>query len=438
MHNVGLVKYTKPYDSLKKAIDIAGGIEEISGNSKVFIKPNFVVWFDGVPFPKYGVLTTARMIEDLVIFFNEHGISDLTLVEGAANINNKSKSIIAQATKGMGLDKLSKRYGLKVIDVHESSFTDVDLDDVTLSVNSDILNADHIINMAVLKTHTQCKVSLGIKNLKGLINIESRKKCHNPDMEKNLDFHVSKLAKMLSPGLNIIDGIYSLEYGPSIYGQAIRSNLIIASKDMISNDKIGATLLGYSPEKISHIALAAASQNRSIDLTDVNVQGDISLKKAIKPHKYLREQSQTDDMPQIFEAFGIKGICLPEVDSTLCTYCVPFFAYATAGIVMSQNENKTFDDIEILSGKKLKPSGTHKHTLLLGQCQVKLNRKNPKINDCVMIKGCPPKKEDFINAFSKLGIELPENPIEWMNNLPSFFMGQYMDKPEFEESFYKI
>jgi len=110
---------------LKKSIDIACGIEEISGNSKVFIKPNFVVWFDGVPFPKYGVLTTARMIEDLVIFFNEHGISDLTLVEGAANINNKSKSIIAQATKGMGLDKLSKRYGLKVIDVHESSFTDV-------------------------------------------------------------------------------------------------------------------------------------------------------------------------------------------------------------------------------------------------------------------------------------------------------------------------
>ena len=105
---------------------------------------------------------------------------------------------------------------------------------------------------------------------------------------------------------------------------------------------------------------------------------------------------------------------------------------------MSQNENKNFDDIEILFGKKLKPSGYHKHTLLLGQYQVKLNRKNSKINDCVMVKGCPPKKEDLIDAFTKLGIKLPENPIKWMNNLPGFLGGQYIDKPDFEEIFYQI
>jgi hypothetical protein len=75
---------------------------------------------------------------------------------------------------------------------------------------------------------------------------------------------------------------------------------------------------------------------------------------------------------------------------------------------------------------------------LLGQCQVKLNRKNPNIKDCVMVKGCPPKKSEFINAFKKLGIQLPDNPIEWMNNLPSFFMAQYDGKPDFEENFYKL
>ena len=74
MYKVGLVKYKTPYESLKRAIDLAGGIKEISENSKVFIKPNFVSWFDGVPFPKYGVLTTARMIEDLVILLNEYGV----------------------------------------------------------------------------------------------------------------------------------------------------------------------------------------------------------------------------------------------------------------------------------------------------------------------------------------------------------------------------
>jgi uncharacterized protein (DUF362 family) len=51
MYEVGLVKYTTPYESLKKAIDLVDGIKEISENSKVFIKPNFVSWYDGVPFP---------------------------------------------------------------------------------------------------------------------------------------------------------------------------------------------------------------------------------------------------------------------------------------------------------------------------------------------------------------------------------------------------
>jgi len=438
MYKVGLVNYTTPYESLKRAINLAGGINEISENSKVFIKPNFVVWFDGVPFPKFGVLTTARIIEDLVILLNEHGVTNLTLIEGITKTDENSNSLLNLATKAMGLNSLSKKYGLKIIDVHDSDFTDIEVDDITLSVNSDILNADHIINMAVLKTHTQCKVSLGIKNLKGLINIKSRKKCHSPDQEMNLDYHVSKFAKMLSPTLNIIDGIYSLEYGPTIYGRAYRSNLIITSKDLISADKVGATLLGYPPESVPHISLAMSSQKRVADLTDLNILGDVAVDEAIKPLKYLQEHSETEDMPQLFEAFGVKGIRLPEVDSTLCTYCVPFFAYATAGIVMSQGESKVFDDIEILSGKKLKPSGKHKHTLLLGQCQVKLNKKNPKIKDCVMVKGCPPQKDEFIDAFTKLGIKLPDNPIEWMNNLPSFFMAQYNDKPEFEESFYKI
>ena len=169
MYTVGLVNYTTPYESLKQAINLAGGIKEISENAKVFIKPNFAFWYDGIPFPKYGVLTTARMIEDLLILLNEHGITNLTLIEGIVKEHESSDSLLSLAAKAMGLDRLSKRYGLKMIDVHDSNVTDIEVDDIKLSVNSDILDADHIINMPVLKTHAQCKVSLGIKNLKGLI-----------------------------------------------------------------------------------------------------------------------------------------------------------------------------------------------------------------------------------------------------------------------------
>jgi len=165
MYNVAVVKYEKPSESLKQAIDEAGGLGEISTDSKVIIKPNIVTWYEGANFPKYGVLTTARLIEDIVIILNEHGVKDITLVEGVTEREKISDSLLQLAVKGMGLDALTKRYGLKTIDVHKGNFTKVTLGDVKLSVNSDILDADYIIDMPVMKTHIQCKVSLGIKNL---------------------------------------------------------------------------------------------------------------------------------------------------------------------------------------------------------------------------------------------------------------------------------
>jgi len=75
MYKVGVVKYKTPLESLKKAIDAVGGLGEISGNSKVFIKPNIVEWIEGTNFPKFGVITTARMIEDIVIILNERNVS---------------------------------------------------------------------------------------------------------------------------------------------------------------------------------------------------------------------------------------------------------------------------------------------------------------------------------------------------------------------------
>jgi uncharacterized protein (DUF362 family) len=438
MYNVAVVRYEKPSESLKQAIDEAGGIGEISADSKVFIKPNLVTWYEGVNFPKYGVLTTARLIEDIVIILSEHGVKDITLVEGVTEREKNSESLLQLALKGMGLDTLTKRYGLKTIDVHKGNFTKITLDDVKLSVNSDVLDADYIINMPVMKTHIQCIVSLGIKNLKGLLNISSRKRCHNKDKNKDLDYHVTKFADMLSPSLTIIDGIYTLEYGPGPSGDARRSDLLVVSKDMISADKVGAKLLGYTPESIPHIALSAKNKDRPADLSDICIKGNVDMNDAAKPHRWSHERNKTDDMPLLFEQMGIKGIRLPPFDHTLCTYCAFFATYSIMGILMAKNMDKPFDDIEILFGKIQEPSGKNKHTLLLGQCQVKLNGNNPMIKHCVKVNGCPPKKEEFVRAYTVLGIELPDNPIEWIESVSGLFMGKYAGKPEFEETFYKI
>ncbi len=368
----------------------------------------------------------------------EHGVEDITILEGIVEVERKSESTLQLVAKGMGLDVLAERYGVKILDVMRGSFARVTAGDVTLSVNRDILDADYVINMPVLKTHTQAIVSLGIKNLKGVLNIASRKRCHNADRSIDLDYHLAKLPSMLSPSLTILDGIYTLERGPLYTGRAHRSNIIIVSKDLISADKVGATMLGLAPQSIPYIALAAENNGRPTDLSDVDIKGEVDIKTALKPHEWEFEQNESGDVPLFFERAGIKGLTYPQADNTMCTYCSASIYYVIWGILMAKNRDKPFDDIEILHGKVHEPTEGHKHTLLVGQCQVKRNSEHKLINHCVKIKGCPPSRKDLVEAYRELGIELPDNFMEWMERMPATFMTRYMNKPEFDEAFYRI
>jgi len=434
MYDVAITKYKKGLESLKQAINLVGGFQGFSGASKVVIKPNFVLWHEGGEFPKYGVLTTARLIEELVVLLKEYGIGHISLLEGPAECS------FQLPVSGMGLNLLTQRYGVDLVDVFEGSFAKVTDGDVTLLVSKMVLEADHLIDMPVMKTHAEAMVSLGIKNLKGVLNIASRQRCHSADPSADLNYHLAKLADILRPSLTIIDGIYTLERGPNYRGDAHRTDIIVASRDLISADKVGAAILGIPPQTVPHIALAAGNNERSSDLSDINILGDTAVEEVSRPHQWEFPWSKNGDMPALLSLAGVKGITWRQIDNSICTHCASFLPeYVGAGMLLAKNKDKPFDDIEILAGKRRDPEGGHKHTLLVGQCQVKRNGQNSRINHCVKIRGCPPSDEDFYKAYNELGIELPPNFMEQVQKIPAmFFLPKYVGKPEFQEEFFRI
>ena len=142
-----------------------------------------------------------------------------------------------------------------------------------LKFNSDILNADFVVDLPVMKAHNQTMVSLGIKNLKGTIDIPSRKRCHNMTPRKDLHFWISKLADKMPPIFTLIDGIYTAERGPHIDGLMHRSDILVASADILSADMIGAKALGYEPSAVPYIVHAAEKRARPLDLSYIEVVG---------------------------------------------------------------------------------------------------------------------------------------------------------------------
>lgn len=432
-----IVKYEKPMESVQKAVEFSEGLKYLPSNARVFIKPNIVFWTKEVPFPKWGVITTSRIIEDMVVLLKDNGARDIIIGEGMVTLKPKDIETPAHAFESLGYGVLKKRYGVKPINVFERPFEKIDLGDgTTLKFNKDIFNSDFVVDLPVMKTHAQTVVSLGIKNLKGTIDISSRKKCHNADPEKDLNYMIARLPDKLPPIFTLIDGIYTSERGPSFDGRIRRSNLLAASRDILSADMVGAEILGHKPAEVPHLVHAALNRGRPADLSDVEVIGE-SIEEVASYHAYDFPYNEDGTLPVPMEKMGVKGLSYRKYDITMCTYCSGINGLVLTAVAQAW-KGEPWDDVEILTGKVMKPTPGKKKTILLGKCMYQANKDNPDIQEMIAVKGCPPSPKEIVKALHKAGIEVDPALFDNIEQLPGFFMSRYKGKPEFDESLFRI
>jgi uncharacterized protein (DUF362 family)/Ni,Fe-hydrogenase III small subunit len=437
-HAVAVVRYEKPAESVRRAVEMCRGLDHLPAGARVFIKPNIVFWTRSVPFPKWGVITTTRVVEDVIRLLKERGIDDITIGEGTVTMTPGDTKTAAHAFETLGYVALKRTYGVKCLNVFERPFIPVDLGDgFKVSFNADALESDFIVDLPVLKSHNQTVVSLGIKNLKGLIDIPSRKRCHSMQPGRDLHAWVARLADRMPPMLTLIDGIYSNERGPGFDGRMQRSNVLVASADVLSADLVGACILGHSPDGVPHLLHAARNRGRPWDLSDVGILGE-KIEAVARHHEYDFNYSVTPDgiMPAPLAREGLQGVFYRKYDLSMCTYCS-----AVNGSMLSAIRHawkgRPWDRVEVLTGKSMQPTPGMKKTVLVGKCMYKAHRKNPDIRQMIAVKGCPPEPKDLLNALRQAGIDADSKWFENMDRLPGVFISRYAGRPEFEEGHFR-
>jgi uncharacterized protein (DUF362 family) len=118
-----------------------------------------------------------------------------------------------------------------------------------------VVEADHIINLPIVKTHFISTFTMGMKNLIGLVNAIDRAR------PGNLDFHITagnklyrqiaQLNKRITPSLTVLDGWEAVTRGgPTITPDSEESepHLMIVSTDRIAADVTGLAVL----KRIAH------------------------------------------------------------------------------------------------------------------------------------------------------------------------------------------
>jgi len=124
---------------------------------------------------------------------------------------------------------------------------------------------------------------------------------------------------------------------------------------------------------------------------------------------------------------------LPKYDETLCTGCSGLYGPILTMIMASYTA--PLNEIEILTGKKMKPSGTANRTMLLGNCMIRENRKDPAVKEAIFVKGCPPSLESVFEALGRCGIKAREDIYAGFRQT---LVDRYKGKEGFDESFYHL
>jgi uncharacterized protein (DUF362 family) len=346
--------------------------------------------------PPYGMVTTSKIIDGVVQLLLEYGCQDISIGEGAIiGIFDELEPYTKRGFKGTGIEKIAKKYGIKLVDFNQGAFHELDLGGTKVQVSRAVSNTDFLINVPVLKTHFQAKVSLGFKNLKGCLNKDSKKRFHT---SKRLDTLICLLNEAIKSDLVIIDGIYMLEKGPeTLAGVAHRKDLIIASPDIFECDVVGATILGVDPAKVDYLREFAQRHNRSFDISAIQIKGEdiASLKEQLEwrfePDEELLSPSKTT------------GLFAPYPGQTLCSACGATLALALS-IFGKDNVEMDFGGAALYYGLGLKPDGDTPKVLLYGDCVI---RSNKGLQNAIKIEGCPPTLGKTLLALTKALLSKP-------------------------------
>ena len=196
--------------SLKEAFRLLGGLTTVlrKGDS-VVIKPNLLL---PVSYES-GATTNPFVVEALIELLDEIGVTKVVIAEGAVVGQNTAKCFTV-----CGYDEVAKRKSVPLIDLKKDDFIPLGLSNGKvlrkLKIPKTIVDADAIISVPVLKTHDCFPVSLGLKNMKGVIHERDKQKFHLLDLAQC----IVDLNKLVLPTITVIDGTVGMEGMGPVYG----------------------------------------------------------------------------------------------------------------------------------------------------------------------------------------------------------------------------
>jgi uncharacterized protein (DUF362 family) len=269
---VAVVKGERGHEPVFKALYLINYKSALAGWNTVLVKVNFITtktWDTGATTDPIVVEAIIQKLKTLPV--------KVYVVESDATMTNAD-----QAFEKTGMKDMCTRNGIECLNLrYEEDKVELAIPDgealKSITVPR-IVTESAVISAAKLKTHRDTGVTLGMKNMFGLLPDKFKGKYHLKGISKV----VTDINTMLKPVLTVIDGFVGMEGPGPISGTPVKMDLIIAGTDVVATDATACRVMGVDPHEIRHIRKAHEKGLGNID--NVQVLGE-KLEAVTRPFK---------------------------------------------------------------------------------------------------------------------------------------------------------
>lgn len=232
--------------AVRYAIGALGGLETfIKSGESVVVKPN--IGWDRTA--EQGANTHPEIVAELVRLSYAAGAQAVTIIDVPCNDAERTfnrSGIKAEAEKAGALVVIPKSSDFTTVDFGEESLGEWD-------VLTAVLECDKLINVPVVKHHSLCGMTAGMKNWLGVLT-GPRNRLH-----QGIGDNLVELAKLFSPTLTVIDATRVLQRNGPTGGRledVATFDTIVAATDQVAAEAYVTKFLDSTPSRFPFIAEA--------------------------------------------------------------------------------------------------------------------------------------------------------------------------------------
>ena len=357
-------------ENVTRVFDMLGGVTNlIEPNSTVVLKPNAG---HAAP-PEFAVCTHPETVRAVIREVRKANPKRIVIAESAA-----VGCDTMECYEACGIAKMAAEEGVELYDIkREKDLVNVAVRGYRSNISHVklpklLLEAEHIINLPILKAHASMVFSCALKNIKGVVQDAVHLQMH----QQNLTMAMMDVWSVCRADINIVDAIRPASgYSPHT-PTPIELDCVMGSKDPVALDRIACELVGIDPDGVSYFKVADEVGLGTTDQKNIEVVGDKiedCYKKMWVP--YL------EDIRNRWPEYDVhcEGAC----SSCQALLTLNMETLKAIGIY---DENK---GMTVVAGcdNKLDPSIPDKQIILHGNCTRRHLKEHP---DAYFLPGCPP------------------------------------------------